>query len=356
MKRSFGTLTGNTTITVSLSDNQDLQLLLIQGGTGSYTVTWSGVTKWFTPAGTAPTLQTAVGASDCIQAWRANGVTYAMHIGDAGAAGSAGSAGATGMTWRRTYNSASTYAINDAVYLNGSSYIALQASSSTNAQQPDLAPTYWTGLAAGASGSGGGGSGGGGTETVDNFTRADSANISTGAPSGITYTAIAGTSLEILSNQLHDANSSGTAERYRCESVMTSTDHHAQVTLGLWTWTSGNSVQGGVACRYDSAANTAYWAFIQPFNGATQFRISVSKVVAGTETILSSSTALSAAPVAGDILKLVVAGTNVTAYYNGVSKVALTGESSITTGVRTGVFMTRSASTNVAFSELRFGA
>ncbi len=353
MKRTYGTLTGNTTITVSLSDNQDLQLLLIQGGTGSYTVTWSGITKWFTPSGSAPTLQTAVGASDCIQAWRANGVTYAMHLGDSGSAGSAGSAGATGMTWRRTWSSANTYAINDAVYLNGSSYIALQASSSTNAQQPDLAPTYWTGLAAGASGSGGGG-GGGGTDYVDTFVRADSANISTGA--SWTYTIIAGTSLEILSNTLHDANSSNTVQRARAEQIMSSADHHAQLTLGTYTWVSGQNVPVGVACRYDASANTAYWAFIQQFTAATQHRITISKIVAGAETILASTTALAATPAAGDTLKLSVAGTALTASYNNGATILNATDSSITTGVRSGVYMTRGASSvNVSLSEFRFG-
>lgn len=60
------TLTGNTTITMPASPSsgveQDISLQLIQDGTGSRTVAWSGVT-WATTGGVAPAINSAIGAS-----------------------------------------------------------------------------------------------------------------------------------------------------------------------------------------------------------------------------------------------------------------------------------------------------
>ena len=48
-----------------MGTNQQFTLIIIQGGSGSYTVTFSGMTiKW--PGGAAPTLTTAVGGIDVL--------------------------------------------------------------------------------------------------------------------------------------------------------------------------------------------------------------------------------------------------------------------------------------------------
>ena len=65
--------------------------------------------------------------------------------GPAGVAGAVGPAG-TGMVYRGTYGSGTTYAANDAVTYNGSSYISLQNSNLAN--QPDVAPAFWSRFAA----------------------------------------------------------------------------------------------------------------------------------------------------------------------------------------------------------------
>ena len=59
------TLTGNLTISgiTGLADTQTLVLYLIQGGAGSYTVTWPTIV-W--AGGIAPTLTTTVGRMDRI--------------------------------------------------------------------------------------------------------------------------------------------------------------------------------------------------------------------------------------------------------------------------------------------------
>ncbi len=70
------TLTGNATLTISLSNNQQAELQLHQDVTGSRTVTWVGVDVWATSGGAAPTLATAANASDNLYFARINGVTY----------------------------------------------------------------------------------------------------------------------------------------------------------------------------------------------------------------------------------------------------------------------------------------
>jgi hypothetical protein len=71
----------------------------------------------------------------------ANGLPGPQGIqGPIGPAGAAGPAGA-GMVYKNAYNAGTTYAANDAVTYNGSSYISLQNSNLAN--QPDVAPAFW---------------------------------------------------------------------------------------------------------------------------------------------------------------------------------------------------------------------
>ncbi|MEO6923736.1 MAG: DNRLRE domain-containing protein [Bryocella sp.] len=68
--------------------------------------------------------------------------------GPAGPAGPAGIMGApgAGVVYRNAYNAGTTYAANDAVTFNGSTYISLQNSSVGN--QPDVSPAFWSVFAA----------------------------------------------------------------------------------------------------------------------------------------------------------------------------------------------------------------
>jgi hypothetical protein len=83
-----------------------------------------------------------VNAGDYIQAAASTGSAlvcfYSVYEGSAAAA-------AVGFTPRGAWGSGSTYAVNDVVSYNGSSYLAIQAS--TN-QQPDTQTAYWLVLAA----------------------------------------------------------------------------------------------------------------------------------------------------------------------------------------------------------------
>src|ERR1700685_1450787 len=66
-------------------------------------------------------------------------------------AGPTGPTGPQGLTWQGTWTGATTYALNDAVQFNGTSYISIQASNLNH--EPDTSPTFWNMLAqAGATG------------------------------------------------------------------------------------------------------------------------------------------------------------------------------------------------------------
>jgi hypothetical protein len=64
-QKQKSTLTANCTYTFTAPDGPcNFVLKLIQGGIGSYTVTWPGTVKW--AGGTAPTLSTGVGDIDIV--------------------------------------------------------------------------------------------------------------------------------------------------------------------------------------------------------------------------------------------------------------------------------------------------
>ena len=65
--------------------------------------------------------------------------------GETGPSGPAGPSGPQGLTWQGAWDSGTTYALNDAVLYNGSSYVSLQAGNLAN--PPDLSPTFWSLLA-----------------------------------------------------------------------------------------------------------------------------------------------------------------------------------------------------------------
>ncbi len=83
--------------------------------------------------------------------------------GSPGSMGPAGPAGASGLNYRGAYSTSTAYAMNDAVYYNGSSYIALAAS--TN-MQPDTSPASWSLLAQQGAQGPAGLSGGGASDLV----------------------------------------------------------------------------------------------------------------------------------------------------------------------------------------------
>lgn len=75
----YATLTGNTTFTFSNpAEGSIYTLILIQGGVGSFTVTWPTI-KW--AGGSAPTLTTTVGKADIVSLIYTGGSYYGMLAG-----------------------------------------------------------------------------------------------------------------------------------------------------------------------------------------------------------------------------------------------------------------------------------
>jgi len=87
--------------------------------------------------------------------------------GPAGATGATGPAGAngSGFNFRYAFNSSSSYAVNDVVTYNGSTYVAIAANQGPNNYTPDVDITAWSLMAAqGAAGPAGGPQGPAGTQ------------------------------------------------------------------------------------------------------------------------------------------------------------------------------------------------
>lgn len=77
-QRTIATLDQSTcAITITLSNNQAIDLQLVQGSGGSKAATWTGVDQWFTTTGSAPaSLVVTAGASDRFYFEKINGTTY----------------------------------------------------------------------------------------------------------------------------------------------------------------------------------------------------------------------------------------------------------------------------------------
>ena len=100
----------------------------------------------------------------------------------------------------------------------------------------------------------------------------------------------------------------------------------SQCTMKTITGGSANDGTGvGVSVRVASGARTYYRCVV---NAAGSGNVEIAKSVAGTYTFLARTTS---AFVSGDVLRLEVNGTTLTAYKNGVSILTI-GDSSVTTG------------------------
>lgn len=78
--RQEGVLTDNCSITLTLTNNQQVDLILHQDGGGGKAVTWSGVDVWLTTTGVAGLPSTAAGDTSRFYFERVNGVVYGYHI------------------------------------------------------------------------------------------------------------------------------------------------------------------------------------------------------------------------------------------------------------------------------------
>ncbi len=185
---------------------------------------------------------------------------------------------------------------------------------------------------------------------ADGFVRANNTNISTGAP--FSWTEVVG-DVEILSNQLHCVSANGSlAPSARVEVDEPSANHECSVTIGLLTLHAATQCDIGACVRFASAATTFYSATLD-HTGTGVGNFVIQKCVAGTFTNLTTGPTINGT--SGDVMRLTVAGSTLTSYYNGVQQEQIT-DSSITTGTRIGVVFFRAAATvDVAISNINDG-
>jgi hypothetical protein len=161
------------------------------------------------------------------------------------------------------------------------------------------------------------------TTITDDFNRADNTDMSVGA--SFNWTDVIGNQV-IVSNTVRWDGVTAVA-RARAESDLSSVDHYGQVAA---TAISGGNRYAQVAARFDSAADTAYWArFVQ---STSVFRIF--KIVTGTQTALGAGTTQTYS--APDTIQMRCNGSTLDAYLNGASVESIS-DGSITTGTRCGI-------------------
>jgi hypothetical protein len=157
------------------------------------------------------------------------------------------------------------------------------------------------------------------TLLTDNFNRA---NVSPLA--GIWSTMTGAGNLDIVSNALQVGAVSNDGQ-VRNNSVTWPNDHWAEVTI---TTLNNGFAGAGVLLRAATGANTTYrCSAVGPFGASTAVRID--KIVAGSYTAISSSTATVATT---DALRCEVQGTTLTLKINGVTRVGPSTDSSIASG------------------------
>jgi hypothetical protein len=80
LTREEGILTENCNITVALTDNQQVDLIVHQDGSGGHGITWSDVDVWLTTDGNAGVPGSAAGSTSRFYFERINGLTYGYHV------------------------------------------------------------------------------------------------------------------------------------------------------------------------------------------------------------------------------------------------------------------------------------
>lgn len=181
---------------------------------------------------------------------------------------------------------------------------------------------------------------------ADTFNRANQTGLGTSSDGWLWSAAITGTAPNIVSNQGAAETTGGVGARVRAETDLGSVDHWAEVAFVAASGTLASDVLGP-CIRYSAAADTCYALLYRSDGGTAR----IFKVVAGTATVLatlSSTTALSA----GDVVRLEVVGTALTARRNGASILTVT-DSAISTGTRTGIHVQSSALASLTFDNFQ---
>ena len=170
------------------------------------------------------------------------------------------------------------------------------------------------------------------TSYSDAFTRADSATL------GASWTQfLVGTNtMEVVSNAcaIKRSSTGGSTAFFssRYDSDVSSSDHWCQAAFTATTLTSSN-LRGGPLARFDSSAQTAYWAYCEAndaSNGLDTF-----KVVAGATTSLATQSPTNAKSKPWTA-KIDCSGSTISSYENGTQRSVVT-DTSITGNLRGGL-------------------
>lgn len=158
----------------------------------------------------------------------------------------------------------------------------------------------------------------------ENWNCADSGNLTCQLP----WTEVEGTSWGIVSNRADLAVAAGTSTA-RADADLETIDHFAQVTIAAITHVPGGAHRGGVICRKDNTATLTYYRW---YDDEDDQLCHLGKIVAGIGTELGTANQA----IAGDVLRLEVAGSNIRAYRNGILQLSVV-DTEIATGRRCGV-------------------
>lgn len=166
------------------------------------------------------------------------------------------------------------------------------------------------------------------TSCAESFNKSDA----DGLGPDLTWTEVAG-DLDVVSNTARPGSDS-TYSSARAEHDMSSVNHWAQAVITeLGQTLSGTSI-ARVCARYSSSADT-YYAAKRRCTAITSWDYSLTKVVAGTETLLSGSET-SLAYTSPETLRCTINGSTLAISVNGSAIQTLT-DTAITTGTRGGI-------------------
>lgn len=167
----------------------------------------------------------------------------------------------------------------------------------------------------------------------DNFNRADSTNINTGAPFTWGGTEIA--SAQIVSNALRNQTTNANSKFLRAESDLPSSNHFSQLTLFLSTTTT---LSAGPRARCNATDSTCYGTTVA--QNSANYRLSRYDAAGGVTILATKTTAVS--PTSGKVLRIEVNGSTLTSLLGGGTDSLTTTDTTITTGVRAGIVMSGS--------------
>jgi hypothetical protein len=170
----------------------------------------------------------------------------------------------------------------------------------------------------------------GGSTQTENW---NCANSSTSPSCNLTWANIAGT-LGIKSNQLYQPTGAS-IDYARAEADVTTVDHQTDVTAAAIDSSGTFSIWygGGPCCRFDAAAHTCYLFRVELSDVGRRY---LYKVVAGTQTAISSSLNNTNGSEFGVSYGVSAVGSTITGYRGGTAQGNVT-DTSISTGTRGGM-------------------